>query len=158
MKQLDIFCVALLGFLSLGGAPMEKRPDKPRIMDTQLKLAASQMTDEKISQLKHAALDGSWEVAAEFQNLFDYWFQGKESIFWDMVASEKWGHGASRYNLARTLAASPTRYSRDVPDIGSDRLLKQKVSMQIWRKGCSRNLMLAVKTRHLSLSDIQTGK
>lgn len=65
------------------------------------------MADEKISQLKNAAWDGSWEAAAELQNFYDYWFRVKESILWGMVAIENGKHGASRCNLALMLAASP---------------------------------------------------
>lgn len=107
MEQFRIFIVIVLGFLSVGSAPIDKRPDKPGTVDKQLKLAAPQMTAEKISQLKRAALDGSWEAAAQLQNFYDYWFQVKESIFWGMVAVENGDKGAARYNLARTLAVSP---------------------------------------------------
>lgn len=100
--------VVIFGFLSLGSAPMDKKAEKLKVEDgKQWKAAAPQLTAERILQLKHAALDGSWEAAAELQNFYDYWFKPKESIFWGMVAIENGEHGASRYNLARTLAASP---------------------------------------------------
>jgi len=108
IKGSGLFAVILLGFLSLGSAPMDKTANKSITGDKQQwKVIAPQMTDEKISQLKRAALDGSWEAAAQLQNFYDYWFQVKESIFWGMVAVENGDKGAARYNLARTLAVSP---------------------------------------------------
>jgi hypothetical protein len=108
MKKLGISTVVLFGFLSLGGAPVDKSATKPvHEGDKQWVLSAPQLTNEKIASLKNEALDGSWQAAAELQNFYDYWFQVKESVFWGMVAIENGKQGASRYNLARTLSASP---------------------------------------------------
>lgn len=114
MKRIGILVVMFLGFLSLGGTPVEKKPEAKK----EWHLAAPQKSPEEIVRLKVEALDGSIEAAATLHSLYSFYFQYQEAIFWGSIAIENAqqkvdGRNSNEdrqtiyFNLAQLLTHSP---------------------------------------------------